>query len=164
MAAQQPEHRDLGTLRREGGRDQDRLLRADVLRRGTATAGPALAAYALATRIGTPAQARSVAFGGIVATQLAQTISLGRAETSLTRPVVGAIAASGGFALAAMVVPSVSAFFGLGLPTLPGFALIGLATVASLALTSSRDEIPRPSLPAPRLSLTAKASAVDGSA
>ncbi len=148
VAAQRPEHRDLATLRREGGQDQDRLLRADVLRRGIATAGPPLVAYALATRLGTVTQARSVAFGGIVASQLAQTFSLGRSEDSLTRPVVGAIAGSGGFALAAMVVPSLSAFFGLGLPTLPGFALIGLATIASLALASPREAAPRLILPA----------------
>jgi len=148
VAAQQPEHRDLATLRREGGQDQDRLLRADVVRRGLATAGPALAAYALATRLGTPAQARSVAFGGIVATQLAQTVSLGRSEGSLTRPVVGAIASSGGFALAAMTVPSLSAFFGLGLPTLAGFGLIAVATIASLALASPRPEAAPLALPA----------------
>jgi magnesium-transporting ATPase (P-type) len=147
VAAQQPEHRDLATLRREGGQDQDRLLRADVLRRGWATAAPALAAYALATRMGTPAQARSVAFGGIVATQLAQTVSLGRSENSLTRPVVAAIAGSGGFALVAMVLPPLSGFLGLGLPTLPGFGLIGLATFISLALASPREESPRLSLP-----------------
>jgi cation-transporting ATPase I len=146
VAAQQPEHRDLATLRREGGRDQDSLLRADVLRRGWATATPALAAYGLATRLGTPAQARSVAFGGIVATQLAQTVSLGRSESSLTRPVVGAIAGSGGVALAAMVLPPLSGFLGLGLPTLPGFGLIGLATIISLALASPREESPKLSL------------------
>ncbi len=156
VAAQQPEHRDLATLRREGGRDQDRLLRADVLRRGSATAVPALGAYALATRLGTPDQARSVAFGGIVATQLAQTISLGRAEGSLTGPVVGAIAGSGGFALAAMVLPSLSSFFGLGLPTLPGFALIGVATVAALALASPRVETPDLTLPEGRSALLAR--------
>ncbi len=147
VAAQQPEHRDLATLRREGARDQDSLLRADVVRRGWATAAPALAAYALTTRLGTPAQARSVAFGAIVATQLAQTVSLGRSESSLTRPVVGAIAGSGGFALAAMVLPPLSGFLGLVLPTLTGFGLIGLATFISLALASPREESPRLSLP-----------------
>ena len=103
-----------------------------------------------------------MAFGAIVATQLAQTFSLGRAEGSLTRPVIGAIAGSGGFALAAMVAPSLTRFFGLGLPTLPGFALIGVATIASLAWASAREEnVPRQlsapplGLPAPRLSLSA---------
>jgi calcium-translocating P-type ATPase len=152
VAAQQPEHRDLATLRREGGQDQDRLLRDDVLRRGWATAAPALAAYALATRLGTPAQARSVAFGGIVTTQLAQTVSLGRSEDSLTRPVLGAIAGSGGFALAAMVFPPLSGFLGLGLPTLSGFGLIGVATLISLRLASPRETPPRLSLtPGPNL-------------
>jgi len=147
VAAQQPEHRDLATLRREGSHDQDSLLRADVLRRGWATAAPALGAYALATRMGTAAQGRSVAFGGIVVTQLAQTVSLGRSENSLTRPIVGAIAGSGGFALAAMVFPPLSGFFGLGLPTLAGFGLIGAATIISLALASPRDEPTRLTLP-----------------
>jgi cation-transporting ATPase I len=152
VAAQQPEHRDLATLRREGGQDQDRLLRDDVLRRGWATAAPALAAYALATRLGTPAQARSVAFGGIVTTQLAQTISLGRSEGSLTRPVLGAIAGSGGFALAAMVFPPLSGFLGLGLPTLSGFGLIGVATLISLRLASPHETPTRLSLtPGPNL-------------
>jgi len=147
VAAQQPEHRDLAALRREGGADQDRLLRADVVRRGLATAGPALGAYGLATVVGTPAQARSVAFGAIVATQLAQTISLGRSESSLTRPVIGAIAGSGGFAIAAMVVSPLSAFLGLGLPTLSGCGLITLATVASLVLASPREALPTLALP-----------------
>ncbi|MFZ1994892.1 MAG: cation-transporting P-type ATPase, partial [Solirubrobacteraceae bacterium] len=146
VAAQQPEHRDLATLRREGGQDLDRLLRADVLRRGWATAAPALAAYGLATRLGTPPQARSVAFGGIVVTQLAQTVSLGRSENSLTRPVLGAIAGSGGFALAAMVLPGLRGFLGLGLPTFSGFGLIAAATIVSLAVASSREEPPRLSL------------------
>jgi len=159
VAAQQPEHRDLATLRREGGPDQDGLLAADVLRRGLATAGPALGAYALATRLGTPAQARSVAFGGIVATQLAQTFSLGRSESTLTRPVVGAIAGSGGFALAAMVLPPLSTFLGLGLPTLPGFALIGAATMISLTLASPRHEAPRSSLSAGPIAAPAPAPA-----
>jgi cation-transporting P-type ATPase I len=147
VAAQQPEHRDLATLRREGGQDQDRLLRTDVLRRGWATADPSLAAYALATRLRTPAQTRSVAFGGIVTTQLAQTVSLSRSEGSLTRPVLGAIAGSGGFALAAMVFPPLSGFLGLGLPTLSGFGLIGVATVISLRLASSHETLARLSLP-----------------
>lgn len=158
VAAQQPEHRDLATLRREGEQDQDSLLRGDVLRRGWATAGPALVAYALATRLGTPAQARSVAFGGIVATQLGQTLSLGRAADSLTRPVVGAITASGGFAVAAMVAPPLSAFFGLAVPTVPGIGLIVLATVVSIALASPREEQPKLVLPARGGALSAVAA------
>jgi calcium-translocating P-type ATPase len=144
VAAQQPEHRDLAALRREGGKDQDSILRADVLRRGWATAGPALVGYALATRLGSPAQARSVAFGGIVATQLGQALSLGRSEGSLTRPVLAAIAGSGGFALAAMVLPPLSGFLGLALPSPAGFGLVAMATIGSIALATPREETGRP--------------------
>lgn len=139
VAAQQPEHRDLAALRREGGPGQDRALLEDLLRRGGATAVPALVAYALATRLGSPAQARSVAFGGIVATQLGQTLSLGRSEGSLTRPVLGAIAASGGFALAAMMTPPLSTFLGLAGPAIPGTMLIAAATLVSIALATPRE-------------------------
>ena len=158
VAAQQPENRDLATLRREGEQDQDRMLRADVLRRGWATAVPALGAYALATRFGTPAQARSVAFGGIVVTQLGQTLSLGRAAGALTRPVVGALVGSGGFALAAMLVPPLSAFLGLALPTIPGIGLIALATATSVSLAVPRER--DPGLRLPQLPRAAQAAAV----
>jgi hypothetical protein len=46
-----------------------------------------------------------------------------------------------------MVFPPLSGFFGLGLPTLAGFGLIGAATIISLALASPRDEPTRLTLP-----------------
>jgi len=139
VAAQQPEHRDLTVLAREGGRASDAALRSDILRRGVATAGPALTAYVLATRMGSPAHAGTVAFGAIVATQLAQTLSLGRAEGVLTRPVLAAVAATGGFTLAAMFAPPLAGFLGLTAPTIPGALLIAGAALASVLLAGGVD-------------------------
>jgi len=148
VAVQRPEHRDLSTLRREGGeQDLDRLLRRDVVRRGWGTAAPSLAAYALATRLGSPAQANTVAFASIVVTQLGQTLSLGRSEGTLTRPVLGAIVASGGFVVAASTLPVLAGFLGFAVPGLPGLALVGAATVASVALTRSPAAPCVPALP-----------------
>ena len=157
VAAQQPEHRDLTILAREGGQASDAALRADILRRGAATAGPALTAYAVATRLGSPVHARTVAFGSIVATQLAQTLSLGRAEGVLTGPVLAAVAGTGGFTLAAMFAPPLAGFLGLTAPTIPGLLLIAGAAFASVLLAGgvdgARHALPRPRprglLPAP---------------
>src|SRR5262249_44789321 len=80
IVLQQPEHRNLAELAREGASALDASLRSDVLRRGTATALPALAAYFAAHRLGNPSQANSVAFGTIVATQLSQTLDAGWTE------------------------------------------------------------------------------------
>ena len=104
------------------------------MRRGWATGLPSLGAYALATRLVAPAQARSVAFAGVVGGQLAQTLSLGRAQGTLTRPVLGAIAATGGFTVAACTLPPLAGFLGLALPGPVGITLIAGATLLSLAL------------------------------
>jgi len=160
VAAQQPEHRDLTVLAREGGDASDAALRSDILRRGSATAGPALAAYALATRLGSPAHAQTVAFGAIVATQLGQTLSLGRAEEALTRPVLAAVAASGGFALAAMFVPPLAGVLGLTAPTIPGILLIAAAALASVLLAGAAGGAGQPlHPPRPRRLLVAAPSA-----
>ena len=49
VAIQPPEHRNLALLSREGGSALDAPLRADVIRRGVATALPSFGAYVLAT-------------------------------------------------------------------------------------------------------------------
>ncbi len=137
VAAQQPEHRSLHALRREGGGEGDRLLRREVLRRGVATAAPTLIAYAAAASRQPPERARSVAFGGIVATQLSQTVMLGRAEGRLTRPVLVAILGSGGFALAAVTVAPLRSFLGLLAPSPFGVLLTVLASATSVRLARS---------------------------
>ncbi|MGH2485866.1 MAG: hypothetical protein ACRDHE_07640, partial [Ktedonobacterales bacterium] len=79
-------------------------------------AGPSLAAYLIALRSGTLGQARGVAFGSIIATQLAQTLDAGWAEVVLTPSVLTAVAGSAGVLLAALTVPPIRAFLTLGTP------------------------------------------------
>ena len=96
VVLQQPEHRNLAGLAREGSAALDDPLRRDVMRRGTATAVPALAAYLLMRRAGRIEEAGAVAFGTVIATQLAQTLDAGWSEGGLNRTVVGAVGASTG--------------------------------------------------------------------
>jgi cation-transporting ATPase I len=110
IAVQEPEHRDLAGLAREGTRGLDAPLRRDVLRRGIATAVPSFGAYLIAARAGDPAQARAVAFSTVVTTQLGQTVQLGRAEGRLTGPVIGAVAATTGFLALALTAPPLQGF------------------------------------------------------
>jgi calcium-translocating P-type ATPase len=135
VVLQQPEHRNLAGLAREGATALDAALRRDVLRRGTATAAPALAAYFLAHHAGGLEQAGSVAFGTVVATQLAQTLDAGWTEGGLNRSVLGAVAGSGGVLTAALGVPQLRNLLGLGLLTPFGWALIGSGSVAAVALS-----------------------------
>lgn len=131
---QQPEHRNLGSLQREGVSALDAPLRNEVLRRGVATTLPSLAAYLIALRSGSLAQARSVAFTSIVSTQLAQTLLAGQSEGHLTRPVLTAVGGSFGLVLAAFSIPTTRNL--LQLAVLPPFAwsLIGGASLAAVLL------------------------------
>jgi len=85
-----------------------------------------------------------VAFGAITATQLGQTLSLGRAEGALTPPVLAAVGGSGGFTLAAMYVPPLAGFLGLTAPTIPGILLIAGAAIASVLLAGGVGEVEHP--------------------
>jgi cation-transporting P-type ATPase I len=138
IAVQPPETRDLSRLAREGAAGLDRPLRNDVLRRGFATAAPSFGAYLLAARLGDPARARAVAFASIVATQLSQTIDLGRSENRLTGSVAGAAGASAALVAACLSLPPLQRFLGLVLPAPAGALLIlgsaGGAVVVSRAL------------------------------
>jgi cation-transporting ATPase I len=133
---QQPEHRNLAELRREGISALNAPLRNEVLRRGLATTLPALAAYLLTLRSGTLAQARSVAFASIVLTQLGQTLMAGRAGGRLTRPVLAAVAGSTGILLAAFSIPFARRFLNLTLLSSPAWTLIGGSTLAAVLLNS----------------------------
>jgi hypothetical protein len=134
VALQRPKHRNLAGLDREGEAALEKPLRNDVLRRGIATATPSLAAYlaALGT-LGMPA-AGSVAFASIVATQLAQTITLGRNADGFSRSVLGAVVGSTGLLVAALTVGPLRAFLNLTPPTFLGWALIGAAALAAAPL------------------------------
>ncbi len=146
VALQQPEHRDLGALSREGASALDKPLRNDILRRGIATAAPALAAYILSLRSSGLAEARSVAFASIVATQLAQTLDAGRSEGGLSRSVLGAVAGSAGLLLSALIARPLRGFLGLATPGPLGLALVGAGAIVAVLLGRVRSS---PNLPGP---------------
>jgi cation-transporting ATPase I len=133
VALQQPEHRNLARLQREGEATLNSPLRNEVLRRGIATMLPALASYLIMRGQGV-AQARSTAFASFVATQLAQTIEVSRIEGRLTPSLLGAIACSAGVLVAAFTVPPLRAFLQLAIPSLQGWLLIGGGMILALLL------------------------------
>jgi magnesium-transporting ATPase (P-type) len=135
VVLQQPEHRNLAGLAREGTTALDSSLRWDVYRRGTATAVPALAAFLLARRSSTTTEAGAVAFGTVVATQLAQTLDAGWSEESLNRSVLGAVGGSVAFLLATLTVRPLRDLLGLALPTPAGWGLIGAGSLAAVAIS-----------------------------
>ncbi|GAC1403579.1 MAG: hypothetical protein NVSMB49_21230 [Ktedonobacteraceae bacterium] len=136
VALQQPEHRSLMDLSREGANALDAPLRNDILRRSSATALPALAAYGIALGIGSLPQARSVAYASIIATQLAQTLDAGRAEGTLTRSVGLAVTGSAAVLLATFTVPPLRTFLSLALPPPIGWVLIGSAALAAVVMSN----------------------------
>jgi calcium-translocating P-type ATPase len=155
VALQPPESRRLSALAREGTAALDAPLRRDMLRRGAGTAVPALIAYLAMLRSGSLAEARSVAFASVVGTQLAQTLDMGRAEGTLTRSVLGAVAGSAAVLLATLTVPPLQSFLGLVMPSPAGWLLIGTGSLAAvllgrgLTLTlngGSRRLLPRPAV------------------
>jgi magnesium-transporting ATPase (P-type) len=135
VAVQEPEHRDLGSLSREGTSALDAPLRRGILRRGVATAIPSFGAYLLVSRSTEPARRQAVAFASVVCGQLAQTLDLGRAEGRLSPEVLAAVAGSGAFVAAALAFPPLQQFLGLAVPTPFGLAIVGIATVASVAIS-----------------------------
>jgi magnesium-transporting ATPase (P-type) len=135
VVLQQPEHRKLSALAREGTAALDASLRRDVFRRGTATALPALAAYLASRGNSTPAQSGAVAFGTIVATQLAQTLDAGWSEGNLNLPVLGAVGGSAAFLVSTLTLSPMRSLLGLAMPTAAGWSLIGGGAVAAVALS-----------------------------
>ncbi len=129
---QQPEHRDLTRLQREGASALDAPLFREVIRRGLATALPSLAAYLITLNTGTLPQARAVAFTSIVVTQLAQTLMAGRSEGHLTRPVLGAVSGSLGVLVAAFSIPPLRQFLSLVIPPPSAWLLVGASALAAL--------------------------------
>jgi cation-transporting ATPase I len=159
VALQQPEHRNLAALSREGTSTLGKPLRNEIVFRGVATTLPALASYLVMLGAGGLPQARAVAFASIVVTQLAQTLDAGRAEGSLTRSVVGAVAGSAGVLLAAFAIPPLRSFLNLVMPSPLGWLLIGSGGIAAVLLhhlfdmlenTEQPAAAPR-ALPAPQL-------------
>jgi cation-transporting P-type ATPase I len=128
VAIQPPEHRDLAQLSREGGSALDAPLRADVIRRGIATAVPSFGAYALATGLVGPAAGGTVAYISIVSSQLAQTVDLGQAEGRLNSSVLVAVGGSVAVLASTIALPPLRTFLGLASPSIAG---VGIATAAS---------------------------------
>jgi magnesium-transporting ATPase (P-type) len=153
IVLQQPEHRNLAALAREGASALDTSLRRDVFRRGTATGVPALAAFLAAHALGQSSEAGSVAFGTIVATQLSQTLDAGWSEDSLNRSVLGAVATSAGLVVSALTVRPLRDLLGLALPGPLGWGLIGAgalsAVLISRGLTPAGNSCSHLALPAP---------------
>jgi calcium-translocating P-type ATPase len=135
VAVQQPEHRDLAGLAREGTAALDAPLRRGILNRGVATSVPSFAAYALTAGTANPARRRAVAFTSVVGCQLAQTLELGRAEGRLSPEVVVAVTGSAAFVAAVQMLPPFQGFFNLALPTTLGVVLCTAAIVGSLAIS-----------------------------
>jgi cation-transporting ATPase I len=155
VALQQPEHRNLAALSREGESALVTPLRNEVLRRGTATAVPALASYLIMLGSSVLPEARSVAFASIVGTQLAQTLDAGRSEGTLTRPVLGAVGGSVGVMLAAFTIPPLRNLLQLVVPSPLGWVLIGSGTLLAVVLHRLLAALSKthPALTPPRLQL-----------
>jgi magnesium-transporting ATPase (P-type) len=132
VVLQQPEHHNLAGLAREGLSALDAGLRGDVLRRGIATAAPALAAYLFMRGSAGASQAGSVAFASIVANQLSQTVDAGFGEDGLSRSVMGAVGASTGLLVSALTVPPLRNLLGLAAPTPLGWALVGTSALTAI--------------------------------
>src|SRR5258706_6387313 len=131
---QQPEHRSLAGLNREGEAALGKPLQADILRRAVTCAAPSLASYLIMLRTSPLPHARSVAYASIISTQLAQTLDAGRAEGRLTRPVIGAVAGSAAMLAATLAVPPLRNFLNLAVPGPSGWILTGAASLLAVLL------------------------------
>jgi cation-transporting P-type ATPase I len=134
VAIQEPAQRELASLAREGTASLGAPLRDDIIRRGVVTAVPSIAAYLAAGPRRDGVHARAVAFSSIVATQLGQTLALGRAGGQLTTPVAAGVAGSAGVLALTLTLPPLRGFLGLAPPTPVGLALILAATLSAVAL------------------------------
>jgi calcium-translocating P-type ATPase len=135
VVLQRPHHRNLAGLAREGLSALDTGLRRDVFRRGVATGVPSLAAFLLMHGIGQPAQASSVAFTSVVATQLAQTVEVGQVEGTLSPQVFAAVAGSVAVLLSTVTFPPVRNVLGLQTPSTVGWGAIGAAAGAAVVIS-----------------------------
>jgi magnesium-transporting ATPase (P-type) len=135
VVLQRPQHRNLAGLAREGLSALDAGLRRDVLRRGLATGLPSLGAYLLMQGLAGPEQASAVAFTSVVATQLAQTLEVGRVEGTLSRSVVGAVGGSAVLLASAVTLPPLRDFLGLLSPSALGWGVVGGSAATAVAIS-----------------------------
>ncbi len=134
VALQQPEHRNLAGLRREGASALDKPLRDEIWRRALTSAVPSLISFIIMLGSGTLEEARAVAFASIIATQLAQTLAVGRAEEGLTRSVFGAVVGSTAVLIATLTVPFLRDFLNLVTVGPLGWVLIGGGALVAVVL------------------------------
>jgi calcium-translocating P-type ATPase len=135
VVLQRPLHRNLAGLAREGLSALDRGLRRDVLRRALATALPSLGAFLTMQAFGGPAQASAAAFTSVVATQLAQTLDVGRVEGTLSRSVVNAVGGSVALLVSTVMLPPLRAPLGLVAPSLLGWGVVGASAAGAVLLS-----------------------------
>ena len=135
VVLQQPQHRNLAGLAREGLSALDQGLRRDVLRRGLATGIPSLGAYLLMHGLVGPQQASAVAFTAVVLTQLAQTLEVGRVEGMLSRSVMGAVGVSAATLVSAVTIPPIRNALGLLAPSLLGWGVVGGAAASAVVIS-----------------------------
>jgi magnesium-transporting ATPase (P-type) len=145
VAVQPPREADLRRVTREGTESFDQQLLGGIIRRGIATAAPALLAVLAAPILG--AQAGTVAFGSIIVTQLAQTVQSGRVRDTLTAPVLGAVAGSVGVLAVALGAPPVRAFLQLAAPSASSLLLIAATAPAAMILATALSGELRPGVP-----------------
>jgi hypothetical protein len=86
--------------------------------------------------MGTPQQAAAVAFGSVVATQVAQSLEVGWPDGQPNRAILGAVAASVSLLGIALLAPPARALLGLVAPTPVGLGLI--VTTAAAAFIINR--------------------------
>jgi calcium-translocating P-type ATPase len=135
IVLQGPRSRNLEGLAREGLSALDSGLRRDVVRRSLATCLPTLGAYLFTQLQAGPQQASAVAFTGVVATQLAQTLDAGRVRGGLSGSVIGAVGASAALLASAVALPPIRNFLGLAMPTLAGWGTVGVAAAGAVAMS-----------------------------
>jgi calcium-translocating P-type ATPase len=137
VVLQQPHHRNLSGLAREGLSALDQGLRRDVLRRGIATGLPSLAAFLLMQGTGRQAEAGSVAFTSVVVTQLAQTLEVGRVQGTLSPQVIGAVAGSLAVLLSTVALPPLRNLLGLQMPSPFGWSAVATAAAGAVVISKA---------------------------
>jgi cation-transporting P-type ATPase I len=135
VTLQEPEHRNLATLAREGAAALGVPLRNDIAFRAIATQVPSLLAYFISLRYLGPVQGRSVAFASVIATQLAQTFDAVWTNQEMSKPMVVAMAGSALFLATSITVPFLQVFLGLSPLSLTGWLLAGVAAIAAVPLS-----------------------------
>lgn len=135
VAVQPPRELELRHVTRETSETFDEQLRGGIIRRGLATAAPALLAVLVAPIFG--AHAGTVAFGSLIVTQLAQTVQSGRVRDALSVPVIVAVAGSGSVLAASLALPPLRAFLQLPPASASSVLLIGATAPAAMALATA---------------------------